>query len=218
MANVGGMRAVAIGRGEPVMRHVSVKTLTRLCVLGVVIVAAVLASAIGGNAAGKNICAGPSPTAATCVKEFLGPHFISPTKSALSVTEFRNESGVGGSTATHVVLSVTFPTTDVTIVSVNGVSLTDSGCTSPGTTSGQVSVACPEGNVAGGATVKLSVVFSTSTSMTVLGSVSYGVGGGTPGQPINSVQGKTDTLTVSGDGSADGGCFSATPPIVHGSN
>jgi len=54
--------------------------------------------------------------------------------------------------------------------------------------------------------------------MTVLGSVSYGEGGGTPGQPINSVQGKTDTLTVSGDGSADGGCFSATPPIVHGSN
>jgi hypothetical protein len=199
------------------MRHVSAKSLTRLSVLSVVIAAIVLASAIGGNAAGKNICATPGPTAASCVQEFLGPHFISAGKNVVSVTEFTNESGVGGSTATHVVLSVTFPTTDVTIASVNGVSLAASGCTSS-TSNGQVTISCAEGNVAGGATVKLTVVFSTSSSMVVLGGVSYGEGGGTPGQPINSVQGHTDTLTVSGDGSADGGCFGGIPPTIHGSN
>jgi hypothetical protein len=198
------------------MRHVSVKSLIRLGVLGVVIVTVVLASAIGGNAAGKNICTGPGATTATCVQQFLGPHFISGGNNVVSVTEFTNQSGVGGSTATHVVLSVTFPTTDVTIVLVNGVSLAASGCTQTG--SGQVTISCAEGNVAGGATVKLTVVFSTSSSMTVLGSVSYGEGGGTPGQPVNSVQGHTDTLTVSGDGSADGGCFTGTPPPIHGSN
>jgi hypothetical protein len=58
------------------MRHVSLKSPLRLGVLAVVIVAAVLASANGGNAAGKNVCAVPSPTAAACVKEFLGPHII----------------------------------------------------------------------------------------------------------------------------------------------
>jgi hypothetical protein len=199
------------------MLHASVKSLIRLGVLGVVIVAVVLASAIGGNAAGKNICAVPnSTTGASCVKEFLGPHFIKAAQNVLSVTEFTNESGVGGSTATHVVLSVTFPA-DVTIVSVNGVSPAPSGCTPIPSSPGPVTIACPEGNVAGGATVKLTVVFSTSTGMTVTGSVSYGEGAGTPGQPTNSTQANTDVLSVPGD-SADGGCFNGTPPPVHGSN
>ena len=192
----------------------------RACVLAGAVVAIGLVFAGAGGAASKNICAVPSTgtppnlTGASCVHQFVGPHFISPGSDALSVTEFNNESG--GATATHLVLGVRFPTTDVAIRSVDGVSLALSGCT-PDTSAGQLTISCPVGNVAGGGGAKMTVRFApgptVATSMRLTGTATYGEGTGTPGQPPNSVQVNYDTLTLSSDASADGGCFDAPQPV-----
>jgi hypothetical protein len=193
------------------MRHVSAKTraLLGVGVLCATIGVLVLALAGVGTAAGKNICtvgSSPANPAASCVGEVSSPHFLSTGGGdATSGTTFTNEAGPGGATATHVVLSVQFSspvTVDAIALAVNGSSTGTSGCATNTT-----SVSCPVGNIAGGGNAKLRVRFTTTTSQTLTGSVSYGEGGGTPGQPPNSVQSNFDTLIVSGDNSVQGGCF-----------
>ena len=206
------------------MRRGSVKAFGLVGATGAAIVAAVLVLASGGAAAGKNICSVPSPTAASCVKEVAAPHFITQGADALSITKFTNESGNGGGTATHVVLSVGFSSpadstvpvnVDVKSITllVNGSAAAATGCT-PTTLPATVStVSCPVGNLAGGGTAKMTVRFAASTSTTLTGTATYGEGSGTPGQPTNSVQGNTDTLTVPTDGSAAGGCSNSAQNV-----
>ena len=213
------------------MRHVSAKAFGLVGVTGAAVTVAVLVLATGGTAAGKNICLMPSTTKASCVKEVAAPHFISPPSDvrppsdALSITKFTNESGSGGSTATHVVLSVGFSSpadstvpVDVNVKSitllVNGSAAALTGC-SPTTLPATVStVSCPVGNLAGSGTAKLTVRFAASTSTTLTGTATYGEGNGTPGQPTNSVQGNTDTVTVPSDGSAGGGCSNTAQNVT----
>jgi hypothetical protein len=201
------------------MRYVSAKALGLVGVTGAAVIAAVLVLASGGTAAGKNICLSPSTTAASCVGEVAAPHFISSGSDALAITKFTNESGSGGGTATHVVLSVGFSNpADSTPVNVNVKSITLlvngsaaalTGCTPTTLPATVSSVSCPVGNLAGGGTAKLTVQFAASTTTKLNGTATYGEGSGTPGQPTNSVQGNTDTLTVVTDGSAGGGCSNA---------
>src|SRR5205823_28962 len=154
------------------MRPLSVKGFGLSGVTGAAVIASVLVLASGSTAAGKNICLNPSTTAASCVTELAAPHFISPGADALSVTKFKNESG-GGGTATHVVLSVGFPS-PVGVKSiallVNGSPAPLTGCT-PASASlpalGETSVSCPIGNIAGSGTAKMTVRFAASTSMTL---------------------------------------------------
>jgi hypothetical protein len=198
------------------MRHVSAKALGLIGGTGAAVIAAVLVLVLasGGTAAGKNICANPSMTSASCVTELAAPHFISPGADALSVTKFRNEAS--GTTATHVVIAVNFsPSVDVKVpitLLVNGSPADVTGCTStpaPLPATGVSTVSCPVGNIAGGGTAKMTVRFTTSASVTLTGTATYGEGSGTPGQPTNSVQGDIDPLTVSSD--ANGGCFDLGP-------
>jgi len=208
---------------ESVMRH-KMRTVLAFCgIVGTIAVAVSLAFVSGGRAASPNVCMHPTinGSAASCVTEFVTPHFISPPgtdgipKDAISITKFVNESGASGATATHLAIKVSFPST-VTVkyiaLSINGVAVPDtSGCTPSGTPSAlptsAPSVSCPAGNIAGGGTVKLTVRFSTSTGLTLTGSAEYGEGFGNPGNPPNDFQVNTDTLTVSGDRSAGGGCL-----------
>jgi hypothetical protein len=213
------------------MRLLSVKVFGLVGVTGAAVIASVLVLASGSTAAGKNICLNPSTIAASCVTELAAPHFISPGADALSVTKFKNESGSSGGTATHVVIAVGFSSpvnvSSITLA-VNGSAADATGCTTTPATppaTGVISVSCPVGNIAGGGTAILTVRFATTTTTTTLnGTATYGEGSGTPGQPTNSVQGNTDTVTVTSDGSASGGCFDIggtnqpTTATVTGSN
>ncbi len=200
------------------MRYVSAKALGLVGVTSAAVIAAVLVLASGGTAAGKNICLTPSTTVASCVKEVAAPHFISQGADALSITKFTNESGSGGGTATHVVIAAGFSSpVDVRSITllINGSAADVTGCTpasSPAT--GVSSVSCPVGNLAGSGTAKLTVRFAASTSTTLTGTATYGEGNGTPGQPTNSVQGNTDTVTVPSDGSAGGGCSNTAQNVT----
>src|SRR5262245_10060702 len=190
------------------MRQLSAKALGLIGGTGAAVVAAmlVLVLASGGTAAVKHICTNPSTTQASCVTELAAPHFISPGADALSVTKFKNEAS--GTTATHLVIAVNFvPSVDVKSITllVNGSPADATGCTPTPPATGVSDVTCPVGNIAGGGTAKLTVRFAASTNVALTGTATYGEGSGTPGQPNNSVQGNTDTLTVSSD--ANGGCF-----------
>jgi hypothetical protein len=199
------------------MRHVSRKAFGLIGGTGAVVIAAVLVLVLasGGSAAGKNICAVPSagspPSPASCVTEQVAPGFLSTGGGdALSVTKFTNEAA--GTTAAHVVLAVNFPSPKSVAsikLTINGSSADASACTpAPSSLPVAVSaVSCPVGNIAGGGTAKLTVRFTTTTTATLTGSATYGEGAGTPGQPANSVQVNTGTVTVSSDASVQGGCF-----------
>jgi len=198
------------------MRYLSRKSFGLAGVALLVAAAAALAFAGGGRAASPNICAGPSTgsplSPATCVQQFVGPHFIAPGANAISVTKFHNE---GTASATHLVLSVLFPAGGVGIVSVNGVSPASSGCTvtaPPGSTT----VSCPEGDIAGGGNAKMTVRFTAGTTMTLTGTATYGESGNdNPGGPnggVNDREVNYDTLTVPSNGSAAGGCFDVPVP------
>jgi len=152
------------------------------------------------------------------VTELVAPHFVSKTGgSPISVTKFRNEAS--GTTATHVVLAASF-SSSVSVatitVAINGSPADTSGCTSAPSSSSATAVSCPVGNIAGGGTAKMTVRFAVGANttdppadikITVTGSTTYGEGGGTPGQPANSVQFNTDSLTVSKDASVQGDCL-----------
>jgi hypothetical protein len=194
---------------------------TKLLALGgaaaLVVVAAALAFAAGSRAASGNICSKPSTgnplTGATCVTQLVEPHFVSSGNDALSVTKFLNQAGGGGATATHVVVAVNFPS-PVTVKSigltVNGSPADMTGCTPILGPSGTMasSVSCPAGNIVGGGSAKLTVRFTTTTTMTLTGSAAYGEGPGNPSNPPNDFQVNYDTVNVLTDGSIVGaGCF-----------
>jgi hypothetical protein len=205
---------------ESVMRY-KVRTVLAFCgIVAIIAVAVSLAFVSGGRAASGNICVKPTVngSAASCVTELVTPHFISapelngPPNDAISFTKFKNESGAGGATATHVVIQVRFSspvTVKVIALSVNGSSASTTGC-SPSTLPAPLttSVSCPAGNIAGAGTVKLTVRFSAGTSTTLTGGAVYGEGPST-GNPPNDFQVNYDTVTV-GNGSAGGGCFDLT--------
>jgi hypothetical protein len=204
---------------ESVMRY-KMRTVLAFCgIVGTIAVAVSLAFVSGGRAASGNICLNPTVngSAASCVTELVTPHFISApvngvASDAISFTKFKNESGAGGATATHVVIQVRFSslvTVKVIALSVNGSTASTTGCSqstlpAPLTTS----VSCPAGNIAGNGTVKLTVRFSASATTTLTGGTVYGEGPST-GNPPNDFQVNYDTVTV-GDGSAGGGCFNLT--------
>jgi hypothetical protein len=166
--------------------------------------AAALAFAAGGRAASGNICTSPSGTpptqAASCVTEAALPQFVSPGASALSVTKFVNQAGAGGATATHVLITVHFDQA-VDVTSVSG----GTSCTAAAT--GVTSASCSFGNISGGGSAKLLVVFTAPSTTHLTGEVTYGEGGGGPSNPPNDDQLNFATLTV-GAGGTDGGCFS----------
>jgi hypothetical protein len=212
------------------------KTRTVLAFCGIVATVAVavsLAFVSGGRAASPNVCLTPTPpggTTSSCVTQIVTPHFISPPgtdgvpNDAISITKFLNESGASGATATHLVIGVSFTNAAGTLVPVkvksialvvNGSSAGTTGC-SPALDTSATSVSCPAGNIAGNGTVKLTVRFSTSVTLTPTGSVAYGEGPGNPSNPPNDFQVDTDSLplTVSADGSAGGGCFDILPGLT----
>jgi hypothetical protein len=190
----------------------------------VIAIATALAVATRGNAASGNICNSPSVgtplSAASCVKQFVLPHYVTAGSTVLSVTKFFNQSGSGGATATHVVVAVDFGAAATSItsiqVSVNATSLDPSICTTQTSAGAPVGVSCPVGNIAGGGSAKLVVQYVTSHGGQLTGSASYGEGGGNPSNPPNDFQVNYDTLNVIGDGSASGSCF-AIPWSVTGS-
>ncbi len=180
-----------------------------------------------GGAASPSICMKPSDVNASCVREFVSPHFISkaslsdpPSKwsQAISSTKFTNESGLGGSTATHVAISVTWPVASsaVTVISTrlfaNGTEIANPGsvCTST-STSTTTTRACAVGNIPGGNTAKLIVRFATNTSMNpITGTATFGESGNDnpngPNGTVNDKDSSRDSLTVA-SGSFQGSCF-----------
>ncbi len=101
-----------------------------------------------GSAGSKNVCAIHSDLTknASCVGQSVLPHFITaastpsdPTtwSEAISTTKFTNEAGLGGATATHVMISVTWPANSAFVRSTklfaNGTEITDPARTTPET-------------------------------------------------------------------------------------
>jgi hypothetical protein len=200
------------------MRSHRMKLLALGGAVALVVLAAVLAFAAGSRAASGNICNSPtvSGSPASCVTELVAPHFISTSSdTALSVTKFHNEAGIGGATATHVMLTVTFPdlTAAITIVPTPAVfvaapgSSTFTQITSTCTTSLTLptTVSCSAGNIAGDGQAKMIVEFSGSGGGPLRGEAQYGEGGGNPSNPPNDDQVNFDNLTVGG--ASSGGCF-----------
>lgn len=178
--------------------------------------AGLLAIVSSGKAASPNICtkASTSTSDATCVVEQVVPHVIEPGKDAISITSFKNQSGIGGATATHAVVSVTFPSS-VTVKSistlVDGTAITATCTTTP------TSVACPFGSLAGGSKAQLIVRFTATAGGSLVGTATYGEGGTDSGSPrpngtVNDTQVAHDPLplVVVGDGTAQGTCYDAT--------
>ncbi|HEU5279645.1 MAG TPA: hypothetical protein VFU26_12170 [Gaiellaceae bacterium] len=191
-------------------------------VIAAAVFAAVLAWASGGRAASPNICITPSTATsnASCVTEIVAPHVLTAGGGdAVSITRFRNESGLGGATATHVVISASFSSA-VTVKSislfVNGSPASTSTCTSSPT-----SVSCPVGAIEGGGSAKLVVRFFATSALTVKGAADYGEGGSDSSPPrpngsINDTQTSVDSLTVAGAGTAQGSCFDTSSATVGG--
>jgi hypothetical protein len=210
--------------------------------LGVTGCAALLATALAlagiGSAASPSVCI----TNTSCISEAVAPHFIGAASEpanpatwndAISITKFHNESGVGGATATHVVLSVTFTSAvavSTPFVQIVSTSTQDgSGTTIPSTcttttTTTTLRRSCDVGNIVGGGDAKLVVRFATATSMNqpatlIRGSVTYGESGNDnptgPNGQVNDDHADFDSLTVGGN--LQGSCFDLnTTPTVSG--
>jgi hypothetical protein len=199
---------------------------------GTIAVAAVLGTAGIGKAASPNICLTPSTTNASCVAQLTAPHVLTAGQDAVSVTRFTNESGIGGSSATHVVLSATFlvgtVATPVTVkgvtLFVNGSPVSTASCSPASLATPPTSVAtvsCPVGTIAGDSSAKLVVRFSASSARTVAGSASYGEGGNDSATPRpngtkNDLQTSRDSFTIAGT-SAQGNCFDTSLATLSGS-
>lgn len=202
----------------------------------VAVLAGVLAFATGSRAASGNICVGPSLatadltdfpiglTPATCVTEVLAPPFISGAADhAISFTKFHNEA-IGGATATHVLLSVTFP--DVGAVTIDSAEVwveapgatsftlfAHPSCATTTNSTGHTVESCSAGNIAGGGHAKMVVQFHGSAGGILSGEVQYGEGGGNPSNPPNDDQANYGTLYVGStapDGSTGAGGCSAS--------
>jgi hypothetical protein len=198
---------------------------------GTIDVAAVLGTAGICKSASPNICLSPSTstTNASCVAQLTAPHVLTAGQDAVSVTRFTNQSGLGGSTATHVVLSATFlvgtVATPVTVkgvtLFVNGSPVSTASCSPASLANPVATVSCPVGTIPGASSAKLVVRFSASTAMTVAGSASYGEGGNDSSPPHpngtkNDLQTSRDSFTIAGT-SAQGNCFDTSLATLSGS-
>jgi hypothetical protein len=198
---------------------------------GTIAVAAVLGTAGIGKAASPNICltASTPNTNASCVAELTAPHVVTAGQDAVSVTRFTNQSGLGGSSATHVVVSATFlvgtVATPVTVkgvtLFVNGSPVSTASCSPASLANPVATVSCPVGTIPGASSAKLVVRFSASTAMTVAGSASYGEGGNDSTSPRpngtkNDLQTSKDSFTIAGT-SAQGNCFDTSVASLSGS-
>lgn len=198
---------------------------------GTIAVAAVLGTAGIGKAASPNICLSSSTSTknASCVAQLTAPHVVTAGQDAVSVTRFTNQSGVGGSTATHVVLSATFlvgtVATPVTVkgvtLFVNGSPVSTASCSPVSLADPVATVSCPAGTIPGASSAKLVVRFSAQTAMTVAGSASYGEGGNDSAPPRpngskNDLQISKDSFTIAGT-SAQGNCFDTSVGTLSGS-
>jgi hypothetical protein len=195
--------------------------------LAVVGAAAVIGSLIAfttvGKAASPNICTTVSTatTNASCVDQTVAPHVLSANEDAVSITRFTNQSGVGGATATHVVLRATFPspvTVTGVLLFVNGVQVSTTNLCTPATLpsgpSAQ-SVECSVGSIAGAGNAKMIVRFKTDQAMTVTGAATYGESGNDslpprPNGTVNDTQQSRDSFTIATPGTAQGDCFDAS--------
>jgi hypothetical protein len=182
------------------------------------VIASFLALASGGQAASPNICKTQftGTTNASCMTETVLPHFLTAGQDGVSVTEFRNESGIGGATATHVVVSVAFSTSVAiksTTLLINDSLASTASCT-PTAPATATKLSCPAGDIAGGGTVRLIVRFSTSTTaLTLTGMANYGESGNdNPKNNPNDLQQARDTLTISD--TANGKCVPLNPNEV----
>lgn len=199
--------------------------------VGTIAVAVVLGMAGIGKAASPNICLSSSTSTknASCVDELTAPHVLTAGNDAVSVTRFTNQSGPGGASATHVVLSATFlvgtVATPVTVkgvtLFVNGSPVSTASCSPASLADPVATVSCPVGTIAGESSAKLVVRFSASTAMTVAGSASYGEGGNDSAPPRpngtkNDLQISRDSFTIAGT-SAQGNCFDTSTTTVSGS-
>jgi hypothetical protein len=185
-------------------------------------VGSLLAFATGGKAASPNIC-NTSSTAtsnASCVDQTVAPHVLTANEDAVSITRFTNQSGVGGATATHVVLRATFPS-PVTITGIllfvnNAQVSTTNLCTPATLPSGPSiqSVSCSLGSMSGGGNAKMIVRFKTDQAMTVTGAAAYGESGNDslpprPNGTVNDTQQSRDSFTIAAAGTGQGDCFDA---------
>jgi hypothetical protein len=195
-------------------------------VLAVVAAAAFIGSLLaftaGGQAASPNICntASTATTNASCVAQTVAPHVLTANEDAVSITQFTNESGVGGATATHVVLSATFPapvTVTGILLFVNGAQVSTTNLCTPATLpsgpSAQ-SVSCSAGSILGAGNAKMIVRFKTAQAMTVTGAAVYGESGNDslpprPNGTVNDSQQSRDSFTIASAGTAQGDCFDA---------
>ncbi len=192
--------------------------------VGTIAVAAVLGTAGVGKAASPNICLTAStPTKnASCVAQLTAPHVVTAGQDAVSVTRFTNQSGLGGSTATHVVLSATFlvgtVATPVTVkgvtLFVNGSPVSTASCSPTSLANPVATVSCPVGTIPGASSAKLVVRFTAQTAMTVAGSASYGEGGNDSATPRpngtkNDLQTSRDSFAIAGS-TAAGNCVNTT--------
>jgi hypothetical protein len=191
-----------------------------------------------GTAASPNICP-TNPATPTCITESVSPHFLTGVSNnpvppatqwpqAVSTTRFANQSGLGGATATHTKISVTFSGTpiaatapliyiaDIRTVRPDGTAVPSTcapSATQPiaqppaGTTS--VTVTCAVGSVAGGQTVKLVVRFGAATNVALDGDVTYGESGNDnpngPNGTVNDNHSNSDFAFVGG--MQQGSCF-----------
>jgi hypothetical protein len=164
--------------------------------------------------------------------EQVAPHVLTAGKDAVSATHFTNQSGVGGATATHVVLSLTLrdSTTNAALsFTVKSIKLlvneTDvsSSCLPP--SGSLLVVSCSVGNIIGGNDAEMIVRFSTTSPGNVVGGVTYGEGGNDSSPPrpngsVNDTQVARDSLAIAGS-SATGNCYDVATggqtPEVRGS-
>ena len=146
--------------------------------------------------------------------QLTAPHVLTAGQDGVSVTRFTNQSGLGGATATHVVLSATFSaavTVKGVTLFVNGSPVSTASCSPASLATPVATVSCPVGTIAGASSAKLVVRFSAPTARTVAGSASYGEGGNDSAPPRpngskNDLQTSRDSFTIAGT-SAQGNCF-----------
>jgi hypothetical protein len=177
------------------------------------VIASLLAFASGGQAASPNICTTPSTATsnASCVTELVTPHVLTTGGDAVSITSFTNQSGIGGATATHVVLKVAFPSSvsvEAITILLNG-AVSSTPCAVP--PSSVSAVSCPVGSIIGGDKAKMIVRFSTAGGGTLEGSATYGESGNDslpprPNGTANDSQVARDSLAIAGAGQA-GNCY-----------
>ncbi len=159
-----------------------------------------------GTAASTNTCAlvGGEPN---CFKVVVAPIYVNTGLTGLATAKFSNT--FGSATATHTVITLTLPTdTSATAVDANAI------CSQPPFTQ---TVSCDFGNVASGATVKMTVKFTNSVpapaAVQISGVLSYAEGNGTNGNDAFTASGSF--LSVAGDGSDKAGyCSSSTTKVV----